>query len=294
VRTVQCTREGDDLRFLPLTLLASALRGRGPAPDLDGDAPAGAESRPPRFRWWAQIAGIAVFYAAYTVIRDLRGVRPTSGALALRNAHRIIALERFFGIYHEAAVQHLLIGDRWLMRLLDDWYGSTHFIVTAGVLAAVYFTRRSLYRRWRDTLAVATALALIGFAWFPLMPPRLLPASYGFTDTLRTIGGLWSFNSGPMPKLSDQFAAMPSLHVAWAIWSAAAAWSATRRWWVRVLAVAYPLVTVVSVVASANHYFADALAGGLIILAGYGAARLGERWRSRRRPEHVPARVSAG
>jgi membrane-associated phospholipid phosphatase len=139
------------------------------------------------------------------------------------------------------------------------------------------------YRRWRNTLAAATAMALIGFAWFPLMPPRLLPARYGFTDTLRVVGGLWNFDSGPMNHLSDQYAAMPSLHFAWALWCGLALFVLLKRWWLKALALCYPAVTLLCVIVTANHYFTDTAAGALIVALGYLAARVREhscrRWR---------------
>lgn len=230
-------------------------------------------------RWWREIVLIAAFYALYTAIRDLRGTRPVSVAQAFHNARRVIALERHLGVFHEAQIQHWALTDHLLIRLLDDWYGSTHFLVTAGVLVLLFFSHPASYRRWRNTLAVATGLALIGFAFFPLMPPRLLPPGYGFTDTLRIVGGLWNFNSGPMAHLSNQYAAMPSLHFAWALWCGTALWSLARRAWARVLALLYPAVTLACIIITANHYFTDTAAGAGIVGVGYLCSRAWERRR---------------
>lgn len=223
-----------------------------------------------------------MFYGLYTAIRDARGTRPGSVAQAFRDAQRIIGLERVLGVFREAEIQHALIGDRGLVRLLDDWYGSTHFVVTAAVLVVLFFAYPAHYQRWRNTLAVATAAALIGFAWFPLMPPRLLPASFGFIDTLRVVGGLWNFDSGPMTHLSDQYAAMPSLHFGWALWSGMAVSSIVRRGWVKALVLGYPAITLLCVIVTANHYFTDTAAGALIVAVGCGAARAIEVVRRRR------------
>lgn len=227
---------------------------------------------------WREIILIAAFYGLYTAIRDLRGTRPVSVTQAFHNARRVIGLERSFGAFHEAQVQHWVLGDRLLVRLLDDWYGSTHFVVTAAVLALLFFSYPGSYRRWRNALAVVTGLALIGFAFFPLMPPRLLPPAYGFTDTLRVVGGLWNFDSGPMTHLSNQYAAMPSLHFAWALWCGAALSSVSRAVWARVLAVLYPAVTLVCIIVTANHYFTDTAAGAAIVGVGYVCSR---QWEGR-------------
>lgn len=235
-----------------------------------------------------EVIGIAVFYGLYTAIRDLRGTRPVSATQAFANARRVISLERAVGLFHEAQVQHFVLHSRVVVEWLDVWYGSTHFIVTAAVLVVLFFRYAARYRRWRNALAAATTLALAGFAFFPLMPPRLLPARYGFTDTLQTVGGLWDFNSGPMPHLTDQFAAMPSLHFAWALWCGLALFAVSRRWWTRLFAVCYPTVTLVCVIVTANHYFTDTAAGALIVAIGYGAARAVETLRHRRAPRMAP------
>ena len=231
--------------------------------------------------WWREIGLIAVFYGVYTAIRDVRGTRPVSVGEAFENAQRVIGLERYLGVFHEAQIQHAVLGDRGLVWLLDDWYGSTHFVATAAVLIVLFFAHPGQYRRWRNALAVATGAALIGFAWFPLMPPRLLPASFGFADTLRVVGGLWSFDSGPMTHLSNQYAAMPSLHFGWALWSGMAVFSIVRRPWAKALALSYPAITLACVIVTANHYFTDTAAGALIVAVGYGAARAAETvpWR---------------
>ena len=163
-----------------------------------------------------------------------------------------------------------------------------HFVVTA--VAIIWLFRRQPWRyvRWRTTLAVTTALALVGFALYPLMPPRLLPGSYGFVDTLRTYGGLWSFDDGAMSKVSNQYAAMPSLHFAWSLWCCLVFLPALRRPWARALAVAYPLLTLFAIVVTANHYWLDAAGGALCL----GIGILVGRWwdaRSRAVPETAPA-----
>ena len=103
-------------------------------------------------------------------------------------------------------------------------YGSLHFIVTAGAVIYLYRRCPGDYPRWRNTLALTTVLALIGFVFWPLMPPRLLytlaPGSYGFVDTLARYPTFWSFDSGAINKISNQYAAMPSLHFGWSLFCA--------------------------------------------------------------------------
>ena len=105
------------------------------------------------------------------------------------------------------------------------------------------------------------------------MPPRLLPPSYGFVDTLAKDPAFWSFNSGAVAKISNQFAAMPSVHCAWALWCACALVPRLRHNWAKVLAVVYPVLTVTSIVITANHYVLDAVAGFLVLGIGFVLAR---------------------
>jgi hypothetical protein len=208
---------------------------------------------------------VVAFYGLYTLVRDLRGDKPVSVEQAFTNARRTIHVERWFGLFHELAVQRYFLPDRWLIRLCDDFYGTLHFLVTIFVLVLLFFWVPTAYRGWRNTLALTTGLALIGFYFFPLMPPRLLPPSYHFVDTLKVIGGLWDFSQGPVNDVSNQYAAMPSLHTAWATWSACALASVIRPRWGKVAVFIYPAFTIFAITVTANHYFADAIAGLLLL-----------------------------
>ena len=222
-----------------------------------------------RAHWWREVLLVGAFYGLYTLVRDLRGDRPVSVAQAFTNAKRVIRFERFFGVFHEANVQRWFLGNRELIRLADDFYGTIHFVAAIAILLLLFFYFPDKYRLWRNTLAFTTGLALLGFYYFPLMPPRMLPAGYHFVDTLKTIGGLWSFSSGPVNDVSNQFAAMPSLHTAWSAWCAAVVISLARPWWAKALALLYPAVTIFAIVITANHYFADAAAGLLLLGVSY-------------------------
>jgi hypothetical protein len=153
------------------------------------------------------------------------------------------------------------------------------------------------YQRWRNALAGTTAIALVGFALYPLLPPRLLPPSWGFVDTLRVYGSLWSFDSGAMHKISNQYAAMPSLHFGWSAWCTLVFVTTVKRPWVRVIALVYPLATTFSIVVTGNHYFLDAVGGALALGVGYcigiGVTNMAARWRGTRiatRPNLRPVR----
>jgi membrane-associated phospholipid phosphatase len=240
-----------------------------------------------RSHWWREVLGLGALYGLYTLVRDLRGDRPVSAHYAFVNAQRVMRVERWMGLFHERTIQDAVLSQRWLVDLCDDYYGSFHFVVTGGVLLLLYFRYPHRYRQWRLALATATAVALVGYYVFPLMPPRLLPPGYGFVDTLQRFGGFVTFSSGPVVEVANQYAAMPSLHTAWSLWCACALAAVLRPMWARVAVFAYPAFTVFTIVATANHYFLDAIAGALLALiciaAARPAARTLHRW-SRRPP----------
>ncbi len=212
------------------------------------------------------------FYTVYTLIRN-HGVASGSGAEAFRHAEQVMGAQRLLGIAHEESIQDLFIGWKPFISFWNVFYGTAHFAVTVGALVYLFRRMPERYPMWRNTLASTTALALLGFALYPLMPPRLLPEGYGFVDTLRVVGGLWSFESGAVAKVSNPYAAMPSLHMAWAGWCALVLFPAFRRPWAKWAMTAYPLLTLFAVVVTANHYFVDAAGAAAVLASGFLLAR---------------------
>jgi hypothetical protein len=227
-----------------------------------------------RLFWWVEVALVAGLYLIYSIIRNLSAGDPVD---AFANAVRIMDLQQRLRINQELMWQQWALDHESLIIVANYFYGAAYVLVTLGTL--VYLFRRfpDRYPLWRNTLVGGTLLALIGFATFPLMPPRLLDfhdtvVNWGFVDTMATYPTLWSFQSGTMTAISNQFAAMPSLHCGWAMWVCAALWPTLNSWWARSLAVAYPVVTVIVVVITGNHFFLDALGGALVMTLGYLAA----------------------
>ena len=245
----------------------------------------------PRLRWWREVLYVLVFYGVYTFIRN-RGVNDSGHVQAFHNAKRVIGVERVLGTFHEETVQDVFLHAHWFISFWNVFYGTAHFIVTVGALVWLFRRDPRRYPLWRNTLACTTALALIGFAFFPLMPPRLLPATYGFVDTLKEIGGLWSFDSGTMQKISNQYAAMPSLHFAWSSWSALVLYPMVQRRWVRWVVAAYPLMTLFAIIVTANHYWIDAAGGAAILGVGFLIGRAITARISMRTPKGVEPALS--
>ena len=237
------------------------------------DAPA----RPTHLRWWKELGYIVAFYAVYSFIRNQFGSESVSPAKAFRNAELVRTIERWLGSFHEETIQEWFLGWKWFIQLWNIFYGTFHFAVTAFCIFWLFRRFPERYVKYRTTLACTTALALIGFATFPLMPPRLIP-EWGFVDTLKDYGGLWSFDSGAMQKVSNQYAAMPSLHFGWSTWCALVLVPTLRNPVLRWLAAIYPALTLFAIVVTGNHFWLDAAGGALILAVGYA---MGAWWAGR-------------
>lgn len=248
--------------------VSTAIRRAPTAATRPAAQPVAARPWRGRLRWWRELVYILAFYSVYSAVRNTQGSAAVSAAHAMGNALEIIRWEDMLGIYWEQSIQQAFLGNRLFIGFWNVFYGSFHFVVTAGALILLFRRFPERYRRWRNTLAFTTGLALIGFATYPLMPPRLLPSSYGYVDTLRTYGTLWSFDSGAMQKISNQYAAMPSLHFAWSTWSALVLVPAVRARWAKALAATYPFMTLFAIVVTANHFILDAAGGALVLAVG--------------------------
>lgn len=220
--------------------------------------------------WWFEIVAVLTYYVLYSAVRNADAEHPER---AYAHAKQLIGWQRDLGINHERAINHWAVGVEPLIVGANYFYGSLHFVVTIGVAIFLFRKWPDDYPLWRNTLAIATAIALIGFRFWPLMPPRLLPDHYGFVDTLAKYPTFWSFNSGAMKNISNQFAAMPSVHCAWALWCACALVPRVKTAWAKALAVLYPVLTVAVIIVTANHYFLDAVGGFAILGIGYFGAR---------------------
>ncbi len=181
---------------------------------------------------------------------------------AYHNAAQVWSLERSLGLPSEAVVQHAVLGHSWLVRLANLYYAGVHFPATAALLVWTYLRRPALYSWARTTLAALTAAAFVVQVLMPLAPPRLL-ASAGMVDTARTIGPS-VYGNPTADALSNQFAAMPSLHVGWAATVALVLIVGTRSRW-RWLWLLHPIVTLAVVVVTANHYWLDAAVALLLL-----------------------------
>lgn len=217
---------------------------------------------------WREVVYVGVFYGLYTLVRNSQGSAREARGQAFTNAKRLIRAERLLGMFHEESIQEFFLPTRRFIQFLNTWYGLAHFVVTLAAMVWCFRCMPQRYRAARNGLAFMTGLALLGFAFFPLLPPRLLPGSYGFVDTLKVFGGPWSFDSGAMAKVSNQYAAMPSLHFGWASWCTVVFWPWATSHRRKALLLAYPMLTLTAVVVTANHYLLDAAGGFVVFVVG--------------------------
>ncbi|MFC7260616.1 phosphatase PAP2 family protein [Streptomyces lutosisoli] len=208
-------------------------------------------ARPPLLRELLLVVGL---FAVYKVGRQLATGHT---AEAFGNAHKVWDLERAVHLPGEGAVQTALLHSDTLVHIANTYYATIHFPATAGFLIWLYLRRPAHYIWARRVLAVVTGAALLGHLTFPLAPPRLL-AEAGLIDTGQAYGPTVYGAHPATDSMANQFAAMPSLHFGWALMVAIGLIAATKSRW-RWLWLLHPLLTLVVIVGTANHYWLDAI-----------------------------------
>ncbi|MEV6589362.1 phosphatase PAP2 family protein [Streptomyces acidicola] len=225
---------------------------------------------PRRPRFWFEILLIAVSYWTYSLIRN---AVPEQKQEALSNADWIWKAEQRLGIAVEDSVNHAVNSVKWLVVGMNYYYATLHFVVTLGVLVWLYRRHPGRYAATRLVLFATTAVALVGYYFYPLAPPRLM-TNGGFVDTVLVHQTWGSMASGDLKHMSNQYAAMPSMHIGWSAWCGLTIYALASVPWARVLGLLYPATTLVVIVATANHFWLDAVGGLLCLTFGYLVARV--------------------
>ncbi|CAL9527100.1 phosphatase PAP2 family protein [Streptomyces sp. enrichment culture] len=253
-----------------------------------------------RLRWWTELPLIVLVYACYSLGRlVVRG----DVSDAVDHGLAILRIEKALYLNAESPLNRWFTHEPWLGIPADFWYASLHYLVTPAVLVWLFRSRAVHYRAARTWLMVSTFIGLIGFTLLPTCPPRLLDASHGFVDTMAHYSSWgWWGGEASAPRglggMTNQYAAMPSLHVGWALWCGVILWRHGRTRTAKTFAVVYPLVTTIVVMGTANHYFLDAVAGAAVMGAGLllaaPAMRYADRVKARLLPRPaLPAAVAA-
>ncbi|MEJ8656809.1 phosphatase PAP2 family protein [Streptomyces sp. MS1.AVA.4] len=266
-----------------------------PSPMVTEDGQAPERSRLQRMRSvrrpriWFEILLIAVSYWTYSLIRN---AVPEQKAQALRNANWIWDAEHALGIAVEQTVNHAVNSVTWLIVTMNYYYATLHFIVTIGVLVWLYRHHPGRYAPTRLVLFATTGVALVGYYLYPLAPPRLMTGQ-NFIDTVLVHHTWGSMASGNLKNMSNQYAAMPSMHIGWSLWCGVTIFALTTAPWAKILGLLYPTLTLIVIVATANHFWLDAVGGLLCLAFGYGLSYVWYGSLPHRLPRHVTTTATA-
>ncbi|MBF8267666.1 MAG: phosphatase family protein [Dehalococcoidia bacterium] len=207
---------------------------------------------------------VAAYYA-YSITKNL--VHPSPIAEAFRNASSVVTLERALGIFQENNLQRWLLEEERGVVLFFNWVYTLGFFPVMAITAVVFFVKdRDTYYKVRSIMLVSFVLGVIIFAIFPLAPPRFM-GDLGFVDTIQALGP-GQYTSGSELISYNRYAAMPSMHFAWAF-LLSMAWASTPYIWAKIAAVVYQTLMAGAVVITGNHYFLDVIVAVPVIMAAY-------------------------
>src|SRR3954462_6598524 len=222
---------------------------------------------------------IVLFCGAYWLYRLVRGQVWDQSAAAFEHARDIVSLERSLHVFVEPSLQSWAIGTGWVDGVGSWMYLNTHFIVTTCTLAFIYLFRNEHFYFVRNMFMVAMGIALVGYLVYPAAPPRMLPG-LGFVDSVADFTGVSSDAS--VNALFNPYAAVPSMHVGFALMLGVPMIRMARRRWAKALWAIYPPVVAMVVVVTANHWIFDAATGALTAAVSALAA---QRLLARARPQ---------
>jgi hypothetical protein len=211
---------------------------------------------------------VAGLYLAYRYARLLVG---HSSAVAFGNAADLVEWERAARLPSELDVQQLLLSSETVTRLANIYYATVHFPLTVAFLVWLFIRARDRYREIRTSMVLLTGMAMVVHAAFPLAPARMLDG-LGFVDTAAMYGPTVYDSAPEADSVANQFAAMPSLHFGWAVVVAMGVIRVSRSRW-RWLWIAHPVITLLVIVGTGNHYWTDAAVAGLLLVGSEYAVR---------------------
>jgi hypothetical protein len=230
--------------------------------------------------WLDVLRQVLLFGLAYLAYRVVRGMVEGRAGAAFQHARELIQVERTMHFFVEPSVQAWASGSHFLMDGASWLYVNAQTSVTLAALVYLYLRHNRSFYFVRNMFMIAMLIALVGYTVFPTAPPRFMP-EWGFIDSVSDFTGVHvSHASSSMSTLLNPYAAVPSMHVAFALmigWTLA---KLVRRKAVRVMWILYPFLMTFVIVATANHFLLDAFLGALTA----GVSAYGARWLARARP----------
>jgi hypothetical protein len=202
------------------------------------------------------------------VYRLLRRLIPTDWPQATANAHHVLRLEQVSHFAWERGIQAWFLRFPELVRGMNWFYLSSHFLVTGAFFVWLYWRNREGFAIFRDGFLLATAIALVIHWRYPTAPPRLV--HMGIKDTMELYSDV-NIGSPDHERFSNPVAAVPSLHAGWAIAVGAGLLLYTRNFLARAAGAVYPAAVLLTIVVTGNHFIFDAIAGALVMAVGFAA-----------------------
>jgi membrane-associated phospholipid phosphatase len=236
---------------------------------------------------------IAILVGVDLVYEVARGIADSKRPDAIAHGQWIIDFERATHTFFEPSLQAFFTPAGWVIDFANQVYLNAQFSVALGFLVWLYLFRNESFYFVRNMFVVSMGLAVIGYTLYPTAPPRMFP-SYGFVDTINDFSNV-NHDSGLAKILINPYAAVPSMHCAFAMMIGGSGFMVCRHWWSKAFWAAWPLLVLWVVVVTANHYWIDAALGwGVAATSALVAWRLAqarpEVWAFRaRRPREVEA-----
>jgi membrane-associated phospholipid phosphatase len=224
-----------------------------------------------------QIGLLVVVDIAYETVR---GVADGQHSTAFAHGQALIDLERSTQTFFEPSLQSFFLGASWMVDFANQIYMNSQFAVVLGFFFWLYFFRNESFYFVRNMFAVSMGLALIGYTLYPTAPPRLFP-QYGFIDTINDFSNV-NHDSALVKVFINPYAAVPSMHCAFALMVGVTASRLSRHWYTKILWALWPALVTWVVIVTGNHYWVDAALGALV--AGV-SALVAQRLLARARPE---------
>jgi PAP2 superfamily protein len=223
--------------------------------------------RAPRLRWLPKggsdaLVQLSLFVMADILYETVRGVAESNPAVAFSNARAIVDFEQSTGLFFEQGLQAWAMGQRVLIDMANFMYVNSHFVMTTGALVWLYLRHNDRFYFVRNMFMVAMGLALVGYVLMPTAPPRFFP-ELGFVDTIAYYVNV-KHDSGLVALFFNPYAAVPSMHVAFALMISVPALLVVRSRVAKLLWAGYPLLVTFVVLVTGNHWFMDAVAGAFV------------------------------
>ena len=207
-----------------------------------------------------EAAILVLAYLAYEAVR--RFVAPSSQE-AFGHAFNIIEFEQQIGFFFEPSLQSAIVNHHWLVTLFNWIYVWGYLPVISAAALYLYIRHHEFYTRYRNAFLLSGAVGLLFFSFMPVAPPRMFP-EFGFVDTVREHSAVYQSFEGT--DLVNEFAAVPSFHFGWILLVGIALIQTNHNPIMRTLGVLMPVLMLLSIIFTANHYWIDAVIGAAIVL----------------------------